>query len=37
MITIRAYANCDHTYIVWTADAPIDTCLGFRPLQVAVR
>ena len=29
MIKIKAYANCDHTYIVWIADAPIDKCLGF--------
>jgi len=29
MITIKAYANCDHTYIVWIAEAPIDKCLGF--------
>ncbi|MGA2617281.1 MAG: phospholipase D-like domain-containing protein [Thermoguttaceae bacterium] len=29
MITIRAYANCDHAYVVWQADKPIPTCLGF--------
>lgn len=29
MIKIKAYANCDHTYIVWIAAAPIDKCLGF--------
>ena len=28
-ITIRAYANCDHTYVVWQAPAPIPQCRGF--------
>lgn len=29
MITIKAYANCDHAYAVWVADKPIEDCLGF--------
>ena len=29
MITIKAYANCDHAYVVWAADQPIKDCLGF--------
>lgn len=29
MIKIKAYANCDHAYIVWQADKPIVDCLGF--------
>ncbi len=29
MISIKAYANCDHAYVVWVADKPIPNCLGF--------
>lgn len=29
MIKIKAYANCDHSYVVWRADKPIRDCLGF--------
>jgi len=29
MITVKAYANCDHAYVVWVADKPIPDCLGF--------
>jgi len=29
MIKIKAYANCDHTYVVWRPDKPITHCLGF--------
>jgi phosphatidylserine/phosphatidylglycerophosphate/cardiolipin synthase-like enzyme len=29
MITIKAYANCDHSHVVWVADKPIPDCLGF--------
>ncbi|HUI21588.1 MAG TPA: phospholipase D-like domain-containing protein [Methylocella sp.] len=29
MITIKAYANCDHSYVVWVADKPVVDCLGF--------
>ena len=29
MITIKAYANCDHAYVAWQADKPIAQCLGF--------
>jgi|SRR5579871_4990883 len=29
MITIRAYANCDHAFVVWRADQRISNCLGF--------
>jgi len=33
MIKIVAYANCDHTYVVWQPDAPIDDCLGFALIR----
>ena len=29
MIKIKAYANCDHAYVVWQADKAITDCLGF--------
>ncbi|WP_426424175.1 phospholipase D-like domain-containing protein [Bradyrhizobium genosp. A] len=29
MIKVNAYANCDHSFVVWTADQPIEDCLGF--------
>jgi PLD-like domain len=29
MIKIKAYANCDHSNVVWVADKPIEDCLGF--------
>jgi phosphatidylserine/phosphatidylglycerophosphate/cardiolipin synthase-like enzyme len=29
MIRIKAYANCDHTYVVWQTDKLIPDCLGF--------
>jgi hypothetical protein len=29
MITIKAYANSDHAYVVWVSDKPIEECLGF--------
>ena len=29
MLKIKAYSNCDHTYVVWTADKPLKDCLGF--------
>lgn len=29
MITIKAYANCDHAYVVWRTDKEIEKCLGF--------
>src|SRR5262245_8912908 len=28
-ISIRAYSNCDHTYVVWKTEKRIDGCLGF--------
>ncbi len=27
--TIKAYANCDHTYVVWRLDARVPGCRGF--------
>jgi len=29
MITVKAYANCDHAYVVWKTKAVIHSCLGF--------
>lgn len=29
MFSIRAQANCDHAFVVWLPDKPIEDCLGF--------
>ena len=28
-ITVKAYTNCDQSYVVWRADSRIDGCRGF--------
>jgi phosphatidylserine/phosphatidylglycerophosphate/cardiolipin synthase-like enzyme len=33
MLKVVAYANCDHAYIVWQADAPVADCLGFALIR----
>jgi hypothetical protein len=33
MITIRAYANCDHAFVAWRPEQPIANCLGFALLR----
>ncbi len=32
-ITIKAYSNCDHTYVVWKSDKRIAGCLGFALIR----
>jgi phosphatidylserine/phosphatidylglycerophosphate/cardiolipin synthase-like enzyme len=32
-ITIKAYSNCDHTYVVWKPDKRITGCLGFALIR----